>query len=69
MSRKTEIMEALGTFLDGKMVDQLVSGGKVVSANLLNSITHQVNETLSGVEVVGTMINYGRYVESGRKVG
>lgn len=69
MPTKTEIMDALGTFLDGKIVDQLVSNGKLASSNLLNSITHQVNETLQGVEVVGTMIHYGRFVESGRKVG
>jgi hypothetical protein len=64
-----QILDSLGDYLDGKLVDQLVSNGKVASATLLNSITHEVRETLKGVEVVGEMAMYGKYVTEGRKVG
>lgn len=64
-----QILDSLGDYLDGKLVDQLVSNGKVASATLLNSITHEVRETLKGVEVVGEMVMYGKYVTEGRKVG
>jgi len=69
MPTKAEIMDSLGTHLDGKIVDQLVSNGKVASATLLNSITHTVRETLKGIEVTGTMVSYGKYVNNGRKPG
>lgn len=69
MPSTRQILDSLGTYLDGKIVDQLVSGGKFASSELLNSITHQVNETLEGVEIVGEMVFYGQFVVSGRKVG
>lgn len=69
MPSTRQILDALGDYLDGKIVDQLVSGGKFASSELLNSITHEVRETLEGIEVVGEMVFYGQFVVSGRKVG
>lgn len=69
MPSTANILDALGTYLDGKIVDQLVSKGKFASSELLNSITHEVREVLGGVEIVGTMAYYGKFVISGRKVG
>ena len=69
MASNLQIIDALGTYLDGKIIDQLVSHGKLASSTLLNSIKHEVRETLNGVEVTGSMIYYGKFVESGRKKG
>lgn len=66
MPSTRQILDSLGDYLDGKIVDQLVSGGKFASSELLNSITHEVRETLEGVEIVGEMVYYGQYVISGR---
>lgn len=69
MPSTVQIMDALGTYLDGKLIDELVSNGKLASSTLLNSLKHEVRQTLRGVEVVGTMVYYGQFVNNGRKIG
>lgn len=62
-------MDQLGDIIEAAMVAELVAAGKQVTSVLVNSFRHEVNDLIDGIEVVGTMVFYGRFVETGRKPG
>ncbi len=69
LTKLTDLLNKVGSELTSEMKTRLKGSGKVNTGKLLNSIKYKVTEKKDSVELDFTMLEYGEWVDQGRKPG